>query len=299
MGVTAVVRRIALASPPIGRWALRSYLKSVGHVPERFEWLVDGLKRDLPVPWAERLIPLDGGGQLYIDGRSAIGREIYYAGSYEPLVAGALKRWLTPGMTFLDAGANIGEFSVRASRLVGPSGHVHAFEASPTTFADLSRNLAVNRVTNVTANQMALTSTSGPIEFFMSRGIASGSSSLRPAHDYSGSTVSVPGITLDDYCAQAGISRVDFIKMDIEGAELEAFRGATRLLSSPDAPVMVFEHHAVVAKRFGVGKEDVQAFLGQFGYRLTRLGSSAGSPARDDANIPQNILALPPHRLTP
>jgi FkbM family methyltransferase len=299
MGVTVAIRRIALASPPIGRWALRTYLKFVRHVPERLEWLVDGLKRDLPVPWRERLIQLDGGGQLYIDSRSAIGREIYYAGSYEPLVSRALKRWLQPGMTFLDAGANIGEFSVRASKLVGPSGHVHAFEASPTTFADLSRNLALNRVTNVTANQMALTSASGPVQFFMSRGIASGSSSLRPAHDYSGSAVSVRGITLDDYCAQAGISRVDFIKMDIEGAELEAFKGARRLLSSPGAPVMVFEHHAVVAGRFGVGKEAVQAFLAQFGYRLTRLGSSAGSPTRDNADSPENILALPPHRLTP
>lgn len=299
MGVTSAIRRFALASPPLGRWALRTYLKAVRHVPERFEWLVDGLKRDLPMPWQERRLRLDGGGELYVDSRSAVGREIYYVGSYEPEVCRAFERWLKPGMILIDAGANIGEFCVRGARLVGPSGHVHAFEASPTTFADLTRNLTLNGLTNVTANQMALTSRSGPIEFFLSGGIASGSSSLRPAHDFSGSTVRVPGVTLDDYCAHAGISRVDFIKMDIEGAELDAFKGATGLLSSPDAPVLVFEYHGVVASRFGVGKDAVPEFLATFGYRVTRLGSSAGSQQQGGDNVPENILAVPPRRQSP
>ena len=84
--------------------------------------------------------------------------------------------------------------------------------------------------------------------------------------------------------------------MDIEGAELEAFRGGTALLASADAPVMIFEHHGVVASRFGVVKDDVVRFLEQFGYRISSLGSSAGARRKIADDVPENLLALPPRR---
>ena len=84
--------------------------------------------------------------------------------------------------------------------------------------------------------------------------------------------------------------------MDIEGAELEAFRGATRMLARDDAPVIIFEHHGVVAERFGVGKDAVRTFLEQFGYQISRLGSAAGAARQAAHDVPENLLALPRRR---
>ena len=197
MGVTGALRSLALRFPRTGASVLRAYLHRGGRVPEQWEWLVDGLKRDLPLRWEQRVIDLSDGSRLLIDSRSAVGREVFYSGSYEHDVVRELDRELRPGMIFIDAGANIGEFTVRASRIVGAAGQVHAFEASPPTFADLEANIARNQLTNVTANLVALGASNGTVEFFVSRGIASGSSSMRPAHDFSGRTVQVPLVTLD------------------------------------------------------------------------------------------------------
>jgi FkbM family methyltransferase len=293
MGMGLAFRSAALRYPGIGASVLRAYLHCVARVPARAAWIVEGLKRDLPCRWEQKVVRLSGGGRLHINSASAVGREIFYSGSYEPALLGVLRRWLTPGMTFIDAGANIGEFTIRAARLVGPSGQIHAIEASPDTFRDLVRNINLNHASNVRAHQIALAERPGTLDFFLSKGVASGSSSLRPAHDFSGRTASVVATTLDEFVASQRVAKVDFIKMDIEGAELDAFRGATGLLGGTHPPVMAFEHHPSAAARFSVSRADVEAFLKRFGYAMQTIGSSAGSSGND---APENILAIPKHR---
>ena len=263
-------------------------------VPERFEWLVDALKRELPLPWERRTVSLGRQLRIHIDSRSAIGREIYYRGSCERDLCRVLERHLRPGMIFIDAGANIGEFTLRASRLVGAAGRVHAFEASPTTFEELETNVQLNALTNVVLQQKALTSRTGELDFYLSGHIASGSSSLRPGHDFTGTVVTVQGVALDDYLRDAGINRVDFIKLDIEGAELDALRGSTRLLSTAGAPMIAFEHHDTIASKFGASRDSLSQLLGSFGYSLLRVGSAAGARKGGGENVPENFLAVPP-----
>ena len=294
MGPSILLHRTALAWPGVSVPLLRFLLHLEWDVPERFEWLVEVLKRELPLQWERRTVSLDKHLRIHIDSRSAVGREIYYRGSYEPDLCRLLEQHLRPGMICIDAGANIGEFTLRASRLVGAAGQVHAFEASPTTFAELEANVRLNSLTNVILHQKALTSRSGALDFYLSGGIASGSSSLRPAHDFTGSVVTVQGVTLDDYLRDAGINQVDFIKLDIEGAELDALRGSRRLLSILPAPMLVFEHHETVARKFGASRDSIDHLLGSLGYRLLRVGSSAGARKVGDENVPENFLAVPP-----
>ena len=71
MGVTSTLRTLALRYPRAGASILRAYLKRVDHVPERIEWLVQGLKRDLPLGWEQQVIALEDGSTLAIDSRSA------------------------------------------------------------------------------------------------------------------------------------------------------------------------------------------------------------------------------------
>jgi FkbM family methyltransferase len=292
MGSSQVLKRALMSAPGVSAPLLRAYLRSGVPVPSRLLWLADALKRELPLSWTERMVRLPGGGRLRIDSRSAVGREIYYGGSYEPAVSALLRRLLKPGMVFFDVGANIGEFTALAGHCVGRAGQVHAFEASPRTFSQLVDNVALNRLQNVRLVECAVSSDNGVREFFLSPGIASGSSSLAPAHDYSGQSVKVRAVTLDSYVEENGVPSVNVVKLDIEGAELEAVKGASRLLER-DRPTLIVEYHPEVARRFGVDLADLTAALESHRYRLfeiqgARLRSMPGVPSQ-----PTNVLALP------
>src|SRR6185295_6677499 len=79
-------------------------------------------------------------------------------------------------------------------------------------------------------------------------------------------SVVVPLTTLDDFCAQQGLSQVDLMKVDVEGAELKVFRGAKALLASSGAPIIMFEVGEELAGRFGGSSANVKECLASFGY---------------------------------
>ena len=85
-----------------------------------------------------------------------IGRRIFLFGVWEPEMTAYVEATLRPGGVFIDVGANIGYYSMLASRLVGPSGSVVAIEPSPTNFSELKRNIALNHALNIRAIDMAV-----------------------------------------------------------------------------------------------------------------------------------------------
>ena len=96
------------------------------------------------------------GSQIAGDTRDIIQQYIYYFGVWEPHLTRWIVRRLVPGDTFIDVGANIGYYSLLASKLVGEYGNVVAIEASPATFKVFQRNLGFNRVRNVRAVNMVV-----------------------------------------------------------------------------------------------------------------------------------------------
>jgi len=144
--------------------------------------------------------------------------------------------FLRPGMTVLDLGAHHGLFTTLMSRLVGPSGRVLAFEPSPRERRGLERHIRLNACTNVTVVPMAVSSSAGNAEFYMVENRRSGASGLRrtqlDGRFPKSERIQVRVAALDEYLGNASINYVDFVKMDIEGAELEAFKGAKKLLTS-------------------------------------------------------------------
>src|SRR5205085_1504296 len=85
-------------------------------------------------------------------------RHIYFQGVYEPVEAYLFSRLAAPGMTVVDAGANVGQYTLIASARVGPSGAVHSFEPVPETYRVLAEHVAANRAANVVANRAACAS---------------------------------------------------------------------------------------------------------------------------------------------
>lgn len=132
------------------------------------------------------------------------------------------------GDTVFDIGSHVGIFTVKASRLVGSSGVVYAFEPEPENFMLLKRNVALNRALNVKTFNKAVSSQNGMLYLYV-HPIETTWSSVQYAKEGT-IQMSVPSITLDQIMQNDDIQEVDLLKIDVEGHELEVLRGANRFL---------------------------------------------------------------------
>ncbi|MBV8755945.1 MAG: FkbM family methyltransferase [Deltaproteobacteria bacterium] len=168
--------------------------------------------------------------------RPTTGPHYYRNGFYEQGTMHVIGACLRPGDTFVDAGAAVGQMSFHAARLVGPRGRVLAFEPAPERFEDLVDGIAVNALTNITPIAAGLAAEPGELGLYL-RGSPSMADQTR--HE---DTLRVPVHRLDDVLDSHGLSRVRFLKIDVEGLEPEVLLGASRLLRSPEPPIVCYEH---------------------------------------------------------
>jgi FkbM family methyltransferase len=216
-----------------------------------------------------------------------------YLRRFEPEVAAALRMFARLGMTVLDIGANIGAHTLLLGSLVGDAGRVIAFE--PTNFAwkKLVRNLSLNRMPWITAVNAALADcdeNGRNIDFRASWRTDGGRNDREGVVDF---------IRLDDWCAHNGITKVDLVKIDIDGNEYAAFAGGRRILTE-SRPVIVME---TVAPHFAHPATNPLRFLEALGYEFRDLsdGSTVSIktvqrrlPAHDPGmTMSTNLLALP------
>jgi FkbM family methyltransferase len=163
-------------------------------------------------------------------------------GSFDKAESDLLSRFLRPGMTVLDVGAHHGYYALLTSRRVGNSGRVFAFEPSSRERRKLGWYLRWNRCSNVEMIAAAVGARAGQAELFVAGGRETGCNSLRlPAVRGTPKKVSVPVDTLDDFLSRRGVEHVDFLKLDVEGAELSALRGAQNVFSRWPRPVVLVE----------------------------------------------------------
>ena len=154
----------------------------------------------------------------------------YFRGHADADLQGILRDYLKPGMVFYDLGSNNGFYSLIGSRIVGPAGRVVAFEAEPSLGTDIAENIERNNAHNVRLVRCAAWSTSGfvvfkPVDEFVSPDKGLGKGSLNSI----AGTISVPSVSLDDFALTERPPQL--IKCDVEGAEVEVFRGARKVLA--------------------------------------------------------------------
>jgi FkbM family methyltransferase len=155
----------------------------------------------------------------------------------EAAVYAAIRSLLRPGDTVVDAGANIGAFSVLAARLIGPTGRLVAIEMMPRTAARLRANLARNAVAAEVV-EAALAASSGEVVAAAIDPAKGGQATLALAHTLDRpETLSLVTRTLDDILA--GVDRIALLKLDIEGAEIDALKGGAAVLGRTQA--IIFE----------------------------------------------------------
>lgn len=204
----------------------------------------------------------------------------------KPALAPILDCLLFPGACFYDVGANIGIYSLWASRVVGVTGEVHAFEPVQETRRLLASFIESNRAGNVTIVPAAITNRSGPVRL---RTIpdASGLAHIAPGSTLGASVAE--GITLDEYTSSHTLPSL--IKIDVEGHELGVLDGAVELLrhQSPAIVLEVLEDHL---RRAGASYARIEAVLRRSGYRIYNLSQRGLVPAK--SRMTPNVLALHP-----
>lgn len=191
-------------------------------------------------------VSVTGGSRMLVETSDLIGRVLAVGGVWEPQVTAAFNAILVPGDVCVDVGANIGYFTLLASRLVGPSGHVYALEPSPAIQATLASNLELNAVINVTALDVAAGGTDGEAEFHEAHGRNRGASGFRLASEQVGEeqenrTVRVQVRRLDSIVPTVHLARLKLVKIDVEGYEVEVLRGLEPLFLRGARPLIVIE----------------------------------------------------------
>lgn len=166
-----------------------------------------------------------------VDHRIDTYRYIYY-GAYEQETVRHMRNVLRPGDVSIDAGANIGYITAEMAAAVGPAGRVYAFEPSRTCLGILTSFLP--EAGNVEVIPAAVSERTGSGLFFdTDRIITRGYGVLGDVSEPVDATpYDVPTWAIDDFCAERGVEHIRYLKLDVEGSELAALRGARRLLQA-------------------------------------------------------------------
>jgi len=174
----------------------------------------------------------------------------YWLGTYEPELEATLRDLVQPGMVAYDVGANIGYVTLLLARAVGEAGRVFAFEALPDNVERLRANIGFNGMqARVTVIAGAVGTGSAPVRFLVheSGGMGKAEGSAGRAGQYTAS-ITVPGISLDEFVYGQNNPPPQVVKMDIEGGEVLALPGMRRLLAEA-RPLMLIELHGPESAR--------------------------------------------------
>lgn len=191
---------------------------------------------------------------------------------YEPAETRVMDILAAEARTILDVGANIGLYSIRFAKRF-PAARVYAFEPLPTTHAVLQRNVAANAVGDrVSCFNYGLSETSGTVDFFIAPAAGTNASLLNVAGAQDAQRVVGLALTMDQWSANQKVVP-DFIKCDVEGAELLVFRGGRATLAQAQ-PIVFAELLRKWSKPFGYHPNDMLAFFAELGYQCFAVGES-------------------------
>ena len=261
-------------------------------------------------PWRSKQVVVTRDGLRWsLDLREGIDLSIYLFGAFEPSVVRRYRRLVSPGDVVVDIGANVGAHTLPLARAAGEAGRVVAFEPTGWAYSKMLVNLGLNpelgaRVTAVQAMLVSPDEPQLPPAIYSSWPLASGSE-LHPLHrGRLMSTDEARAVTLDDYLAGSGPDRVDFLKIDVDGAEPEVLAGAASTIDRHRPRIVIEMAPCAYEDNEGFVATDgferiVDSLLGQ-GYRFEHLRTgrplprdAGGLAARIPDGSSMNVLCVP------
>lgn len=195
-------------------------------------------------------------------------------GTYEKKEISSIVRFLKPGMIVFDVGGNFGLHAMIFAKHIAPAGHVYTFEPLKHIYEELTRNIVFNEYANsITANNFALSNKTGREKIYIASALGTGASSLRKRWNGANIVQYCDLLPLDTYVKQQKINKVDFIKCDVEGAELLVFKGGIKTIEK-HKPVIFFEAIPNHTKLFNYTIEEEMEFLRSFSYEFYALNGT-------------------------
>lgn len=205
-------------------------------------------------------------------GSSSASNVWYFTPRYDYHEMAFLDRLLRAGDSVLDVGANIGTYSLFCAARVGPVGRVIAWEPHPEAASRLRENLHLNGLESVVeVHESAVSHEAGTVLFHSGRDVANG---IAVADDPRGPTIGVPAVVLDDVVAEN--PGLIFAKLDVEGAEVSALRGATKLLRAGTPAVWMVEVIPSQLRWFDVDVDDLYGLMNAAGFEPWHFGGASG-----------------------
>lgn len=247
----------------------------------------------IPAPRTEVLVRLPAGISVNVPPGFPAARS-YSSGLYEPEITRLVQTTAKPGMTLVDAGANVGYYTLIAARLVGVTGRIYAFEPDPLNYSYLVRNVEANGCSGVITVPKALSSTTGRTKFIRDARGAEGFVTSAGDVQY---TLEVPTVTLDDFFSAEGWPGVDIMKMDIEGSEKSALEGMPELSRRNPQLRLILELNTPAIVRSGNTVHDVTELLRALGFLTAYVIEDGFRPFSIDGGLPRaratyNLLLL-------
>ncbi len=195
-----------------------------------------------------------------------LGHDIYFFGEYEPGDSAFIQQNVREGDVCVDIGANIGFYTLFLAKKAS-QGVVHAFEPVSLNYHVLTVNVLANKLPNVVLNNCAIGDSNTNIEFYVAQD-GGFSSAVDTGRKRIVDKAQVRMITLDSYCVSAGVSRVDVLKVDVEGGEPGVIRGAHELLSDQKRKprLIMLELYEPMLQRFGASINDVVGLMETYDY---------------------------------
>jgi FkbM family methyltransferase len=293
--------RTVRAAPP---W-IRALGSVVRRLPRGRYQIVSSL-RSSASPFVSTLGPELGAARFACDLSDLISREVCLTGCYEPPVTRLLQRRLGRGGTMVDVGANWGYFTLLAAAIVGHEGRVISLEPDPRHFAALESNVRLNGFSQIQSMPKAAGANDGvaTLAGYDDRSANRGVSRIGPASDgqrsFQVECVRIDGVT-------AGLDRVDVLKLDVEGGELDALEGMRDGLAAHRYRALLLELHPGLLRARGSSPEECVRRLLDAGYAGWTIDQTpgayrrAGSPGMETKELLRPLADWPtqawPHLL--
>ena len=206
---------------------------------------------------------------LSLDLGDWIQQQVYFLGDYEKQEIDFLYRNLQKGDVFVDVGANIGLFTLNASKLVGNSGKVYAFEAFKPSFNKLKYHIDSNQINNTLVEHCAIVDQEKMIEILYHKDEQNFGMASSYLQEFSNKEL-VKGISLDDYVEDKTIQNIKLIKIDIEGGEYDALQGMKQILKN-QKPKVLIEVNTIAQKNAGKSQTDLEKFFQEIKYQCVEI----------------------------
>lgn len=276
--------RVYTFNTPIKKGKYRLYQAALG--------LCKTAHRSLP-------IRMKDGRRFVINLTTGMQESVFFVGEFERVLTAIAVQLISEGDVCIDVGANFGWYTSVMALHSGSGGQTHAFEPTPQSFDELKRNhVAGGEPANVFLNNVALGDRPDTVQIHLFDGFGTGHASLAAKTSARSAVFDCKMVTLDSYLKENEIARVDFVKVDIEGAELMFLKGAEKLFAQDVPPIFLMEMAAAQTANFGYHPNELIDFIGSHGdyefFAVDEYKGTARCIDRFEADeIGANVFCIP------